>query len=103
MGLIAGSANTHDFSTGVLLNDGDGVAATTSRGALTVDGTDATKVFAKGDVIAAAGGSAFKNIGTVTEVTSATSIKVDKIEDSLADDDEIVNLTPLKIILSLEV
>tara|TARA_Y100001938_G_scaffold147182_1_gene227814 strand:+ start:230 stop:1027 length:798 start_codon:yes stop_codon:yes gene_type:complete len=103
MGLIAGSANTHDFSTGVLLNVADGVAAKTVRTALTVDGTDATKVFAVGDIIAAAGGGSFKNIGTVKEVTSATSIKVDKVEEGIADDDEIINLTPLKIILSLEV
>jgi len=104
MGLIAGAANTHDFSTGVLLNQVGGQAGDVSTlTTLTVDGTAANKVFAVGDVLGAAGGSAFKNIGTVKEIVSATSIKVDGVTDTLADDDEIVNLTPLKIILSLEV
>ena len=41
-------------------------------------------------------------IGTVTNIASGTEFTVDAVGGALADDDEIVNLTPLTIILSFE-
>ncbi len=49
VGLVGGAAYDGDFSTGVLLNDADNVAAGDT--ALVTDGTDANKVFNPGDVI----------------------------------------------------
>ena len=99
LGMIAGINNTMSFETGVQVNDGDGRGVTTSQVDITVDGTDARKVFAKGDKVGAHDGAI---IGHVVSVPSATSIIVDRVDEALADDDEIINLTPFKIILSFE-
>tara|TARA_R110002020_G_scaffold248165_2_gene462206 strand:+ start:1382 stop:2176 length:795 start_codon:yes stop_codon:yes gene_type:complete len=99
LGMIAGLNNTMSFETGVQVNDGDGVSVSTTQVDITVDGTDARKVFAKGDLVGAMDGAA---IGTVHSVPDGTSLIVDTVDGALADDDEIVNLTPFKIILSFE-
>jgi len=52
-----------------------------------------------GDVVGAMDDAA---IGTVTNIASGTEFTVDAVGGALADDDEIVNLTPLTIILSFE-
>ena len=99
---VGGASNTWDFSTGALLNQGSGQAAVASTTTLTTDGTHATKVFAKGDVIAAADGSAYKNIGTVTAVPGTTSVTVDAVAEALSDNGELVVTNPLTMILSFE-
>ena len=43
-----------------------------------------------------------KKIGKVTEVVSATSIKVDHVEEALADDDEICVRNPIIFNFGLE-
>ena len=99
LGVIAGLNNTMSFETGVQVNNGDGIGVSASQVDISVDGTDARTVFAKGDVVGAHDGAA---IGTVVSVPDATTLRVDGVDGALADDDEIVNLTPFKIILSFE-
>ena len=87
---------TPDFGTSLTLNQsGDQVAvalSTTSETTLTVDTQDADDILSVGDELIAADGA---KIGKVTEVTSATSIKVDHVEEALADDDEICVRNPI--------
>ena len=87
----------HDFGTAALLNQGSGQAAvaksTTSETTLTLDGTACNQVFSRGDKLAVGGDGA--KIGTITEVVSATSIKVDFVEEALADNDEICVHNPI--------
>ena len=99
---VGGSSNTWNFSTGALLNQGSGQAATTVATTLTTAGTEATKVFAVGDVLVAADGSAYKNVGTVTAVGGTTSVTVNKVTEALSDDGELVVVNPLTMILSFE-
>ena len=99
---VGGASNTWDFSTGSLLNMGSGQAAATVATTLTTDGTHATKVFAVGDVLVAADGSAYKNIGTVTAVPSTTSVTVDAVAEALSNNGELVVTNPLTMILSFE-
>ena len=87
----------HDFGTGCLLNQGSGQAAvpksTTSETTLTVDTVDANQVFSRGDKLTVGVSGAI--IGTVTEVVSATEVKVDHVQDALANNDEICVLNPI--------
>jgi hypothetical protein len=101
---IAGITNgAHDFGTGVALNQASNQAvvakSTTSETTLTLDGTDADDVFSVGDELIAGDGA---KIGKVTEVVSATSIKVDHVEEALADDDEICVRNPIIFNFGLE-
>ena len=86
----------HDFGTAIALNQAGDQAAvafsTTSETTLTVDGTDADDVLSVGDELIAADGA---KIGKVTKVVSATSIKVDHVEEALEDDDEICVRNPI--------
>ena len=97
LGVIAGGSADFSFETGVQTTEA--VSASTSAVTLTVDGTDARKCFDVGDVVGAMDDAA---IGTVTNIASGTEFTVDAVGGALADDDEIVNLTPLTIILSFE-
>jgi len=94
-GITMGALN---FSTNVLLNDGDDQAATTTTTTLTTDGAHATKVFEVGDIIQAMDLAA---IGTITALTT-TSITVDLCEGALVDDDEILTTSPVKLKLAFE-
>jgi len=99
---IAGinTAGATDFNTGVLLNQNSDQAATTVDTTLTVDGTNATKVFMRGDVIHAADGAL---IGTVKSVAAnGLSIVVDGVAAALVDDDELMHSRPIKVILHCE-
>jgi len=91
--------NGFNFTTGVLLNQGSDQAAATVETTLTVDGTDARKVFSVGDVVVAADGAA---VGTVTAVASATSLTVDVVGAALEDDDELLVQSPVGLQLSFE-
>jgi len=87
---------THDFGTGVILDEDSDVAAvaksTTSETTLTLKTVDADDIFSVGDELIAADGA---KIGKVTKVTSATSINVDHVEEALEDDDEICVRNPI--------
>ena len=96
---VASTAGAPDFGTGVLLNQGENQAATTTETTLTVDGVDARKALAVGDVVAAGDNAA---IGTVVSIASDTRFNVSLVEDALADDDEIVNVNPLTFIIHCE-
>ena len=92
----------HDWGTGVRLNQAGDQAAvaktTTSETTLTVDNTDADDVFSVGDELIAfdeSDGANPKKIGKVTEIVSATSIKVDHVEEAFTDDQEICFRGPL--------
>ena len=87
-----------DFNTGSLLNQNGNQAATSGTTTLTTDGTHATKVFSKGDIILAQDDAA---IGTVVS-TSATSVVVDEVRAALADDDELMNKNPITYILHFQ-
>ena len=91
--------NGFNFTTGVLLNQGSDQAAATVETTLTVDGTDARKVFSVGDVVVAADGA---GVGTVTTVASATSLTVDVVGAALEDDDELLVQSPVGLQLSFE-
>ena len=97
LGVIAGGSADFSFETGVQTTEA--VSASTSAVTLTVYGTDDRKCFDVGDVVVAMDDAA---IGTVTNIASGTEFTVDAVGGALADDDEIVNLTPLTIILSFE-
>jgi hypothetical protein len=85
-----------DFGTNIKLNqvgDQDAVPkSTTSETTLTVDTGNADDILSVGDELVAADGA---KIGKVTEVVSATSIKVDHVEEALENNDEILVANPI--------
>ena len=102
VGGIAGASNTWDFSTGTLLNQAGNQAVSTTPATLTVDGTSALQSYCVGDVLAAAGGSAFKTVGTVTAVTDANTVVVDAVAEAFDDDLELVVINPITLRLGFE-
>ena len=96
--VIGGASNSFDFSTGVLLNDGTDVAIGDT--ALVTDGTDANKVFNPGDVILKHDSDTV--VGTVKSV-SANLITLESGSGvAISDDDELINATPITVILGFE-
>ena len=87
---------TLNFSTNVLTTGT--VSASTSSTDITVDGAHATKVFEVGDVIQAMD---LAEIGTITALTT-TQITVDAVAAELANNDEILTTSPVKLKLSFE-
>jgi len=98
IGGIGGASNTWDFSTGVLLNDGDNVAEGDT--ALVTDGTDADKAFAPGDVILKHDSDTV--VGTVKSVSANLITLTSGSGVAITDDDELVNASPITIILGFE-
>jgi hypothetical protein len=97
---IAGVAHgAFDFGTGVILDCDSAITPTTSETTLTLKTVDADDVFSVGDELTAADGD---KIGKVTEVISATSIKVDRVEEEVRDDDEICVRNPIIFNFGLE-
>ena len=90
--------NGLNFTTGVLLNQGSNQATATGSTTLTVDGTDARKVFSVGDVMVDA---ADATIGTVTAVAEL-SVTVDAVANAITDDDELLVQSPVGLQLSFE-
>ena len=89
-----------DFGTGVLVNDAENVAASTSPVTITVDGTVAKLALAVGDTVAAQDSA---EIGTITALAADNStITVDTVTDALLNNDEIVNVNPLTFIIHCE-
>ena len=91
--------NGLNFTTGVLLNQAGHQAAATVATTLTTSGTHATKVFAIGDVIVTADGEA---VGTVTAVGGTTSITVDAVAEAFVHTDELLNTSPVSLVLHYE-
>jgi len=98
LGGIGGASNTWDFSTGVLLNDADNVAEGDT--ALVTDGTDADKVFAPGDVILKHDSDTV--VGTVKSVSANLITLTSGSGVAITDDDELMNASPMTIILGFE-
>ena len=97
-GGIGGASNDWDFATGVLANGAVDASASTD---ITVDGVDARKVFAPGDIICVHDSDTA--IGTVASIPDATSILIESANGvAIADDDEIVNVRPVTVVLHLE-
>ena len=97
-GGVGGASNAWDFATGVLANGAVTLGASTD---ITVDGIDARKVFAPGDLICVHDSDTA--IGTVASVPDATSILLESANGvAIADDDEIVNVRPVTVILGFE-
>jgi hypothetical protein len=92
-GIALGALN---FSTNVLTTGS--VSASTSSTDITVDTVHATKVFEVGDIIQAMD---LAEIGTITAL-STTSITVDACAGALANNDEILTTSPVKIRLGFE-
>ena len=92
-----------DFGTNIALNQaGDQAAVALSAASettLTVDTQDADDILSVGDELIADDGA---KIGKVTEVVSATSIKVDHVEEALEDDDAICVRNPIIFNLGIE-
>ena len=92
---VTGASNTWNFSTGVLLNDGDNVAAGDT--ALVTDGTDANKQFSPGDVVLKHDSDTA--VGTVKTVTANLITLESGSGVAIADDDELVHQSPITVLL----
>ena len=92
---VTGASNTFNFSTGVLLNDADNVAEGDT--ALVTDGTDADKVFSPGDVILKHDSDTV--VGTVKSVGPNLITLESGSGVAITDDDELMNQSPITIIL----
>jgi len=89
---IAGGA--HDFSTGVLLNQGSGQANDAGT-TLTVDGVDPRKAFRAGDTVYIHDSDT--PIGTVASLTANSIVLTSNNVGAIADDDEFMNAAPMTI------
>tara|TARA_R100000655_G_scaffold43094_2_gene79152 strand:+ start:53 stop:811 length:759 start_codon:yes stop_codon:yes gene_type:complete len=96
--VVGGASYDGDFSTGVLLNDADDVAAGDT--ALVTDGTDADKVFNPGDVILK------HDSDTVVGTVKSAGANLITLESgsgvAITDNDELVHASPIKIRLGLQ-
>jgi len=98
VGGMMGPSGDFNFSTGVLLNDGDNVAEGDT--ALVTDGVDANKVFSKGDVVLKHDSDTV--VGTVKSV-SANLITLESGSGvAITDDDEIMPQSPIILVLGFE-
>jgi len=104
--ISARALGTPDFGTGIALDEGSGVAATTAATTITVKTQDPRKVFSIGDTIHAHDGA---KVGVLTGFGDAAGSNKDTklifgggIENALADDDELINLQPITIRLMFE-
>ena len=97
-GVIHGGVS-YNFTTGVLLDQASNQATATGSTTLSVDGTDARRVFAVGDVMIDTSDAV---IGTVTAVSSATSVTVDAVANEITDDDELLVQSPITLNLSFD-
>ena len=98
IGLIGGASYTHDFATGVILNDGDDVAEGDT--ALVTDGVDANKVFAPGDIILKHDSDTV--VGTIKSVGANLITLESGSGVAISDDDELMNSQPITVILGFK-
>jgi len=102
---VAVTTTTHDFGTGVALNQAGHQAISTSAVDLIVTGTNANNVFAIGDELVsfvASDGSTPKQIGTVTSIPDADSIVVDAVAEAFNHTTEICNRNPFRFRFGVE-
>ena len=70
---------------------------------LTIDGTDARRVFQNGDVVVAADGAACGTIKNIThDGTDGTIVLTAAHTDALTNNDELINKNPIRLELSFE-
>ena len=100
---VAGIAlGAYDMGTGVLLNDADDQATSTTSVGLVTDGNDADDIFAIGDEIAVGtGGGETGTVGTITAV-AANLITVDRVDTAISDDAEIYFKHPIQFNFGFE-
>ena len=93
-----------NFGTAVLLNETDASnLAAGGTATLTIDGTDARKVFQNGDVVVAADGAACGTIKNIThDGTDGTIVLTAAHTDALTNNDELINKNPIRLELSFE-
>jgi hypothetical protein len=94
-GISMGALN---FSTNVLTVEGGVDQSIKTAATFTVDGANATKALEVGDIIQAMD---LATIGTITALTTAT-ITVDQVLTALAENDEILTTSPVKLKLGFE-
>jgi hypothetical protein len=94
-GLAAGAL---DLTSGVTVNEANFGESTQT--VITVTGTDATTVFAAGDVLHAADNAI---LGTISSVDNATQVTLTAANtDAIENTDELYNINPIRIILHFE-
>tara|TARA_Y100000593_G_C4213536_1_gene288073 strand:+ start:39 stop:893 length:855 start_codon:yes stop_codon:yes gene_type:complete len=100
---VAGIAlGAFNFGTGVLLNDGDDQATSTTSVGLVTDGTDADDIFAIGDEVGIqTGGGDTSTVGTVTAV-AANLLTVDRVDVAISDDAELYFKHPIQFNFGFE-
>jgi|TARA_R100000482_G_C5093507_1_gene132042 hypothetical protein len=100
---VAGIAlGAFNFGTGVLLNDADDQAISTTSVGLVTDGTDADDIFAIGDEVAVGtGGGDVSIVGDVTAV-AANLLTVDRVDVAISDDDELFFVRPIQFNFGFE-
>jgi hypothetical protein len=100
---VAGIAlGAYDMGTGVLLNDADDQATSTTSVGLVTDGTDADDIFAIGDEVAIqTGGGDTSTVGTVTAV-AANLLTVDRVDVAISDDAELYFKHPIQFNFGFE-
>jgi hypothetical protein len=96
MGVVATGNFTFESTTSTVNESNFGAGTQTE---ITMDGNDATRHFAAGDVLHAQDDAV---LGTVSSVTSNTITLTAANTDAIEDDDVIYNLHPITIILGFE-
>ena len=91
-----------NYGTGVLLNQSDIDASAAPTNSITVDGTDATKIFSVGDQVYVHDLDT-PIPGTLTAVTSTTlTFSETNSTVDISEDDELLNANPIRIKLGFE-
>ena len=99
--IAAFASGAFDFGTGVIKDGAQAATTTTTTLAVTSGGVDADEAFCVGDILIA--GTDGAKIGTVVNGTlSNTAVTVDKVEEALANTDEICVRNPIKFHLGFE-
>ena len=89
-----------DFSTGVLANYASGAPSADSTTTITVDTVDARKCFQKDDIVYVH--DVDDALGTVSSVAENTNTLTANNGAAVANNDEIMNATPIKVIFGFE-
>ena len=100
---VAGfQVSARNYGTGVLLNESDIDASTAPTNSITVDGTDATKIFSVGDQVYVMDLDT-PIPGTLTAVT-ATTLTFSETNSTvdISEDDELLNANPIRLKFGFE-
>lgn len=102
---VLNAAGSHSFETATLANYASGAPDADSTTTIVVNGTDPRKLFSVGDTIynGTKDGTTDVAIGVVKSVPSTTAIELEANNAvAIANDDEIINGTPIRITLGFE-